>query len=102
MLDQSREIAERFEMLHEMTKAAVGGDIRAMIVSGPPGVGKSYGVEQEIEKQHCLTLLQARSFVQKLSKVPLLLLACIKPCTSTQTRIAWLCLTTATASCLTT
>jgi hypothetical protein len=33
-----------------MTKAAVGGDIRAMIVSGPPGVGKSYGVEQEIEK----------------------------------------------------
>jgi hypothetical protein len=28
----------------------VNGDIRAMIVSGPPGVGKSYGVEQEIEK----------------------------------------------------
>jgi hypothetical protein len=33
-----------------MTKAAVSGDIRAMIVSGPPGVGKSYGVEQEVEK----------------------------------------------------
>jgi hypothetical protein len=33
-----------------MTKAAVTGDIRAMIVSGPPGVGKSFGVEQEIEK----------------------------------------------------
>lgn len=44
------EIAERFEILHEMTKAAVSGDIRAMIVSGPPGVGKSYGVEQEVEK----------------------------------------------------
>jgi hypothetical protein len=44
------EIAERFNILHEMTKAAVNGDIRAMIVSGPPGVGKSYGVEQEIEK----------------------------------------------------
>jgi hypothetical protein len=28
----------------------VTGDIRAMIVSGPPGVGKSFGVEQEIEK----------------------------------------------------
>ena len=27
-----------------------GGDIRAMIVSGPPGVGKSFGVEQVIEK----------------------------------------------------
>lgn len=44
------DIAERFEMLTEMTKACVNGDIRAMIVSGPPGVGKSYGVEQEIEK----------------------------------------------------
>lgn len=44
------EIAERFEILHEMTKACVNGEIRAMIVSGPPGVGKSYGVELEIEK----------------------------------------------------
>jgi predicted AAA+ superfamily ATPase len=43
-------IRERFDILHEMTKASVTGDIRAMIVSGPPGVGKSYGVEQEIEK----------------------------------------------------
>ena len=33
-----------------MTKAATNGDIRAMIVSGPPGVGKSYGVEQIVEK----------------------------------------------------
>ena len=43
-------IRERFEMLTEMTKAATTGNIRAMIVSGPPGVGKSFGVEQEIEK----------------------------------------------------
>lgn len=43
-------IRERFEILTEMTKAATTGDIRAMIVSGPPGVGKSFGVEQEIEK----------------------------------------------------
>jgi hypothetical protein len=43
-------IRERFEILTEMTKAATNGDIRAMIVSGPPGVGKSYGVEYEIEK----------------------------------------------------
>ena len=48
--ERMEEIAERFEMLTEMTKAAVSGDIRAMIVSGPPGVGKSYGVELEIEK----------------------------------------------------
>ena len=43
-------IRERFEILDEMSKAATNGDIRAMIVSGPPGVGKSYGVEQVIEK----------------------------------------------------
>ena len=43
-------IRERFEILTEMTKAATAGDIRAMIVSGPPGVGKSYGVEQEVDK----------------------------------------------------
>lgn len=43
-------IRERFDILQEMSKACVRGDIRAMIVSGPPGVGKSYGVEQEIEK----------------------------------------------------
>ena len=46
-------IRERFEILDEMTKAATNGDIRAMIVSGPPGVGKSFGVEKIIE-QSCL------------------------------------------------
>lgn len=43
-------IRERFEILHSMTKAAINGDIRAMIVSGPPGVGKSFGVEAEVDK----------------------------------------------------
>jgi hypothetical protein len=46
-------IRERFDILTEMTKATISGDIRAMIVSGPPGVGKSFGVEKEIEKS-CL------------------------------------------------
>ena len=48
--DAMTRIRERFDILTEMTKAATSGDIRAMIVSGPPGVGKSFGVEQEIEK----------------------------------------------------
>ena len=43
-------IRERFEILTEMTKACTAGDIRAMIVSGPPGVGKSFGVEKEVDK----------------------------------------------------
>ena len=44
------EIRQRFEILDEMTQAATNGDIRAMIVSGPPGVGKSFGVERIVEK----------------------------------------------------
>jgi len=43
-------IETRFGILDEMTRAAINGDIRAMIVVGPPGVGKSYGVEYQLEK----------------------------------------------------
>ena len=43
-------IAERFGILDEMSRACISGDIRAMIVAGPPGVGKSYGVETQMEK----------------------------------------------------
>jgi hypothetical protein len=43
-------IATRFSILDEMSKACINGDIRAMIVTGPPGVGKSHGVTQQMEK----------------------------------------------------
>ena len=43
-------IATRFQILDEMSAACINSDIRAMIVSGPPGVGKSFGVEQQLEK----------------------------------------------------
>jgi len=43
-------ISERFTILEDMTNAAIATDIKAMIVSGPPGVGKSYGVEKQLEK----------------------------------------------------
>ena len=43
-------LGERFEILDEMTKAVRSGDVRAMIVSGPPGVGKSHGVEAVLSK----------------------------------------------------
>ena len=48
--ERIEQIAQRFQILEDMTKAATQNEITAMIVSGPPGVGKSYGVEQEIEK----------------------------------------------------
>lgn len=43
-------IRDRFSMLNEMTKAVKKGDVRAMIVSGPPGVGKSHGVEEVLDR----------------------------------------------------
>ena len=43
-------LRERFDILTEMTKAVKSGDVRAMIVSGPPGVGKSFGVEEVLSK----------------------------------------------------
>lgn len=43
-------IKERFGILDEMSRACISGDIRAMIVTGPPGVGKSYGVTMQMEK----------------------------------------------------
>lgn len=53
-------LGERFEILDEMTKAVRSGDIRAMIVSGPPGVGKSYGVEYQLQKAGLLDVLAER------------------------------------------
>ena len=48
--DAMDRIASRFEILDEMSAACIKGDVRAMIVSGPPGVGKSFGVEAQLEK----------------------------------------------------
>ena len=53
-------IRERFDILHEMTKALVNGDIRAMIVSGPPGVGKSFGVEEVLAKDDLFDMMGQR------------------------------------------
>lgn len=52
--ESDEEIMERlkhkFDILHDMTRATKMGHIRAMIVSGPPGVGKSFGVEAELAR----------------------------------------------------
>ena len=54
------DIGLRFEMLDEMTKATLNGDIRAMIVSGPPGVGKSFTVERELERSALFDQISGR------------------------------------------
>ena len=43
-------LRDRFEILDDMTRAVKRGDVRAMIVTGPPGVGKSFGVEKVLSK----------------------------------------------------
>jgi hypothetical protein len=47
-------------MLEDMTRATKKGDVRAMIVSGPPGVGKSHGVEKVLGKHDLIATLGDR------------------------------------------
>ena len=47
-------LRERFEILEDMTRAVKKGDVRAMIVSGAPGVGKSFGVEKVLAKHQLM------------------------------------------------
>jgi hypothetical protein len=53
-------IAERFEILEEMTNATLDGIVRGMVVTGPPGVGKTYGVEQVLEKDGLFDMMADR------------------------------------------
>ncbi len=50
----------RFEVLKDMTKAVKSGTVRAMIVTGPPGVGKSFGVEEVLAKDDLFDTLGQR------------------------------------------
>ena len=50
-------LRERFDMLEDMTRATKRGDVRAMIVSGPPGVGKSHGVEKVLGNHELIAQL---------------------------------------------
>ena len=53
-------LRERFQILNDMTLAVKQGDVRAMIVSGPPGVGKSFGVEAVLQKSDLFNTLAER------------------------------------------
>jgi hypothetical protein len=43
-------IGERFDILEALTDSCIAGNSRALIVSGSPGVGKSYGINRALEK----------------------------------------------------
>ena len=51
-------IQQRFDILDDMANACAEGTVRALILSGPPGVGKSYGVVQQLEKANLFNTLQ--------------------------------------------
>jgi hypothetical protein len=50
-------IASTFLMLDRITDACANDLIRGLVVSGPPGVGKSYGVEQQLIKTNMFRTL---------------------------------------------
>jgi hypothetical protein len=50
-------LRKRFEILSSMTQAVKEGTVRAMIVTGPPGVGKSFGVEEVLSRQDLFNTL---------------------------------------------
>ena len=45
-----RRILEAFEILDDMSQMAIDGDCRSLIVSGPPGLGKSFKVHKNLEE----------------------------------------------------
>ena len=48
-LQIDQKLKDRFEILEMMTNAAINGDVKSLIVSGPAGLGKSFTVEQALE-----------------------------------------------------
>ena len=45
-----KKLKSRFSILEMMAKAAIDGDIKSLIVSGPAGLGKSYTIEEALEE----------------------------------------------------
>lgn len=61
-------IAERFDILHEMAAASARGNVRAMIVTGPAGIGKSFGVIQELERSVIYEQIKGRRLETEIIK----------------------------------
>ena len=58
-------LRERFNILDDMTRAVKKGAVRAMIVSGPPGVGKSFGVEKVLGKHDMMANIAGNEKLKK-------------------------------------
>jgi len=51
-------IQRTFAMLNEVTDAVAQGIVRGLIVSGPPGIGKSFGVELTMREANATNVLR--------------------------------------------
>ena len=53
-------IESTFLMLDKITDACARSIIRGLVVSGPPGIGKSFGVEKQLEAVNMFRVLEGR------------------------------------------
>ncbi len=53
-------IAETFLMLDEITSSCAKGDVRGLVVVGPPGIGKSFGVEKQLQVENMFRTIEGR------------------------------------------
>ena len=58
-------LRDKFEILELMTRAVKQGSVRAMIVSGAPGVGKSFGVESVLGEYETYAALSGNMKLKK-------------------------------------
>ena len=67
-------IAGRFKILDDMSDAVANGVVRGLIISGPPGVGKSFGVEKVLDEYDAMSKLSGegtRTEIVKGSMTPI-------------------------------
>lgn len=58
--DAMERIRNTFAMLDKITDAAARGVVRGLVVSGPPGIGKSFGVEKQLAAANMFRVIEGK------------------------------------------
>jgi len=58
--DAMERIRNTFAMLDKITDAAARGVVRGLVVSGPPGIGKSFGVEKQLQAANMFRVIEGK------------------------------------------
>lgn len=64
-------IKKRFRVMDMMTVGIIKGSIRALIISGAPGIGKTYTLDKELKKAHDNNIINYKSINGKISGIGL-------------------------------